>query len=586
MNGTPKETQEASIDSSRSALEFLHRLLTDSPDHPPNLAGLLAELASAFAASAAGLTPLEGSLRLAERGFVSDARAEEVPPSWRDQPELIEKALHSSSALMVPRPAGGSWLLSVCGTAERGGWLLWLEDAGRTHWSAAEASALQLAGQTLVNRLTDEKSRPRWAAQLERDVRQQRLEAAAQLVRRLAHDFGNILTGILGFSELALTQQLSPNSPLHAYLTEVYRAAQNGAQYTNQLRLFARRQATNNRSCSLAAALAEEEKRLRPTLGAEVRLHVDLPPNLPAVALDTEPLRQLLGIVLDNAREAIGGPGLIHVSARAIEVSAAEGRELFGDVRPGPHLEIRIADTGSGLTPEARRQLFVEPFFTTRPRKKGFGLAIAYGIVSANRGGLDLLPRPEGGTLVRILLPQIVTRGSSNVHREKASALDPRSTNHDSRSTNHDPRSPNHDPRSTNHDPRERVLVVDDDPMILQLVTTTLERAGYRVQAVGNAETALISYSGATGDPFHLVLSDVFMPEVNGIDLARSLLILDANVRVLFMSGQVAADFAPQDFTPGRFELLPKPFRPDGLVRAVRSALDRSPAAATAAAPH
>ena len=109
--------------------------------------------------------------------------------------------------------------------------------------------------------------------------------------------------------------------------------------------------------------------------------------------------------------------------------------------------------------------------------------------------------------------------------------------------------------------------------MILKFVTTTLERAGFRVQAAGNAEEALASYSNAAADPFRLVLSDVLMPEVNGIDLAQRLLSRDANVRVLFMSGQAPGEIVQQAFAPGRFELISKPFRPDGLVRAVRAAL-------------
>lgn len=552
MRGTPTETPPAAIDSSRSALEFVHRLLTAPNTAQPNLFDLLGELAAGFAAPAAGLAMLPEGVPLHIHPAPAGGAPTEVALPWREQPSLIEQSLRARTAMTIPRSAGGSYLLSVFGTPEHGGSLLWLEDGERAQWSAGEASALLLAGQVLTRRLAGEEALPRWAEQLDRSVRQQRLEAAASLVRRLAHDFGNILTGILGFSELALTQQLSTHSPLHAYLTEVYRSAQNGAQYTNQLRLFARRQATTSRSCNLTAALVEEEKRLRPSLGAEVCLDIDVPPDLPAVALDAEPLRQLLGIVLDNAREAIAGTGVITVSARTVQVSAAETRDLFGDVRPGTHLEITVADTGSGLPPDVRRQLFTDPFFTTKARKKGFGLAIAYGIVSAHRGGLELFPRSEGGVLVRIVLPAVPDDCGRQANPQSA----------------------------IGKLRAEKILVVDDDPMILQLVTATLTRAGYRVQAVGSAEAALRSYSDAAGDPFGLVLSDVLMPDIDGIDLARRLLVLDAKVRVLFMSGQVPADFATQQFAPGQFDLLPKPFRPDGLVHAVRTALDRLPVAA------
>ncbi len=237
-----------------------------------------------------------------------------------------------------------------------------------------------------------------WVGQLDRRLRRQRMEAAARIVRRLAHDFGNILTGILGFSELALSQQGGPDSSMHLFLTEIHRGAQSGAQYTERLRLFARQETSTKRTCRLADVLGEWKSE-------NVQLKRHLPADLPAVAVEPEALRQVLTIVLDNARESIPGPGVIEISARTVQVEAREAGELFGDVRPGTHLEIRIADNGSGLTPEAQRLLFAEPFFSTKSRKRGFGLATAYGILSGHRGGLELLSRPEGGTIARLIVP-------------------------------------------------------------------------------------------------------------------------------------------------------------------------------------
>lgn len=540
------------LDSSRLVLEFIHRLLILPAGDQTNLDELLKEFAAAFGASAAGVATYPEGVPLSIHPNPSESPSATTLP-WCEQPELIERLQSIRGVLTVPRSAGGSCLVTVLGAPERGGWLLWLEDAGRTQWSANEESLLAMTGHALTHRLTREETPPSWAAQLDRAIRQQRMDAAARIVRRLAHDFGNILTGILGFSELSLAQQLSPSSPLHAYLTEIHRGAQNGAQYTNQLRLFARRQTTSNRSCNLAAVLGEEKARLTPALGTSIQLRLDLPADLPPIAVETEPLRQTLAIVLDNAREAISGPGCIAVSVRVVQLNRGEARELFGEVRPGTHLEIRVADTGSGLTGEAHRQLFAEPFFSTKPRKRGFGLAMAYGLLTAHRGGLELLRRPEGGTIARLVLPVAGGTSVSPVLGSGTSAA---------------PVQPS--PR------RDRVLVVDDDPMILHLITTTLERAGYRVQAVATAAEALKSYSATPADPFRLVLSDVLMPEVNGIDLARQLLARDVNVAVLFMSGQVPAEAMNQAFGPGRFELLTKPFRPEGLIRAVRAAIDRS----------
>jgi CheY-like chemotaxis protein len=195
--------------------------------------------------------------------------------------------------------------------------------------------------------------------------------------------------------------------------------------------------------------------------------------------------------------------------------------------------------------------LFVEPFFTNKARRQGFGLAVAYGLLSAHRGGLSVANAPHGGALARVLFPVAQKPAASSVIPESAPAA-----------------------ADVHND--EKVLVVDDDPMILQFVSMTLEQAGYRVMAVTNADEALDCYASSTGsDQFRLVLSDVVMPRVTGVDLARNLLNHDANARILFMSGQVSPDFPRKDFAEYQFDLLSKPFRPEGLLRAVRGALDR-----------
>lgn len=571
MLGTPTETQVPPLDSSRFALDFVHSLLLSKSEEYASLAELLRALADAFFAPGAGLASFPDGVPLSIHPLVSGVPLGDSFPPWQEQPDWIDNLCRARLALTMPRRAGGSCLATVLGTPQRGCWLLWLEDGVRSHWTDGEASLLALAGQALTRHLTNDDTLPAWAVALDRGSRREHLDAAASVVRRLAHDFGNILTGILGFSELGLAQQFGVNSPLHDYLTEIHRGALHGAEYINQLRTFARRRATSTRSCSVVAVLNEEEKRLRPLLGADIHFHLDCPSELPLVAIDSESLRQALAIVFDNAREAIAGAGVIEVTVRSIQLNALEVGEMFGDVRAGDHVEIRVADSGVGLAPEVRRHLLREPFFSTKTRKRGFGLAMAYGILSAHRGGLDLLPRPEGGTMARLVLPAAVAENKDKretVDVERTESCHAPSGGSRSARPAQQPVQPLTTPR------RERVLVVDDDPMVRQFVSATLERAGFRVQAVGSAEEALTSYCNADADPFRLVLSDVLMPEVNGIDLTQRLLARDANVRVLLMSGQASANLMPPALAPGRVELLSKPFRPDGLVRAVRAAID------------
>jgi signal transduction histidine kinase/CheY-like chemotaxis protein len=530
------EVPEARTPPRGDPLALLRRLLA-APADGEGLASLLKDVAESFAAPAAGLAALSDGRPVLRHG---DGVA--VLP-WDTDPDLIRQARQTPTSRVVPLTVG-SLLLTVVAPGESSGWLLWLEDPHRTTWDETAAD-LTLVGLVLGRRPAGRG--PRWVAHLERLARQQALEQAAIVVRRLAHDFGNVLTGILGFCELSLSQPLPASSHLHAYLTEVLHGAQNGAQLTHLLRLFARRQALDPRPSSLAPVLVEEAA--PPLIGSgATALRVEVAADLPPVALDAEHLRQVLRALLTNAREAARSPAGVVVTARVRRLGVDDALDFYGDVRPGDHIEVTVTDDGPGLSEEASQRLFVEPFYTTKPRRQGFGLAVSYGILHAHRGGLLLSNGPAGGAVARCVIPL----GNGLV-----------------------PPTP---PLATEAGRGEKVLVVDDDPLVLQLVRTTLERAGYRVQSALSAEDALRSYADAVADPFRLVVSDVAMPRIDGIELAVRLRRRDHEARVLFISGQeVVDDRMPRDL-PGRpIDLLPKPFRPEGLLRAVRSALSAGP---------
>lgn len=542
MQGTPAGPDPAPSGAGRRAVDFVCRLLSAS-DGARGLEELAFELADAFGAAAAGLAALEGEPVLVRGPGV--AVTADPPRTPKDgDPELPARALAAPAALTVPRPGGGSVLVTAAAAPGESGWLVWVEDAGRGSWEDPLPAALALAARALARRLSPADAAARWADQVDRTARQQRLEAAAAVARRLAHDFGNVLTGILGFSELSLAQNVPPESSLHRYLTEVHRCAGDGAALTHQLRLFSRRHPVSPKTSDLAAVLREEEARLR-SAGGGPSWRFTLPEDLPPLAIDAEQLRQVLAALLDNAREAAGASGAVRVGARQTSLTTADCLDFFGDARPGEYVEVAVSDDGPGLTPEARRWLFADPFFTTKPRRRGLGLATAYGILHGHKGGLRLRAGRDGGVRAEAVLPVAAPEGAREENDQTGG---------------------------------EKVLVVDDDPRVLQFVAVTLERAGYRVQAVGSAGEALDRYTTAGPDPFRLVVSDVLMPGVNGVDLARRLRGHDPEVRVLFMSGHVGPDFPRTDLEGWQFELLPKPFRVDGLLRAVRGALDRAPA--------
>jgi CheY-like chemotaxis protein len=231
-----------------------------------------------------------------------------------------------------------------------------------------------------------------------------------------------------------------------------------------------------------------------------------------------------------------------------VHLTEASCLDLLGYAGAGPHVEITVVDDGCGLSAEARQRLFAEPFFTDKPRHRGLGLAVAYGILCAHKGGLSVAPGTERGTVARAFLPM----AAASAPLEPARGYKPGLAR------------------------GERVLVVDDDPMILKFCATALEQAGYRVQTAADAADALESYLAAGAEPFRLVVSDVVMPRMSGYDLARRLRDQDAGVGVLLMSGPVVPNPHKEDLAGSPCDFLPKPFRTEGLLDAVRTALDRA----------
>jgi signal transduction histidine kinase/CheY-like chemotaxis protein len=524
-------------DLSRAPLACALRCLDKPGTASLSLNALLTELASAFAATAAGVAQLPGG-----EPIVSSASSEApvaVGP-WRENPELVRQVALSPSALAVDRD-GVHWLLAAVDGSERAEWLLWLCAPATRPWSPSEAAALTLTGQSLARHLRRPKESPRWAQPLLLRRRRQRFEDAALVARRLAHDYGNVLTGIFGFSELALSQ-LPRGGSFASYMKEIHRSVQVGERLTNMLRLLAPRQWPNNAPSRIAAVVADEVRRLHNQFPG-VCLDVTVPPDLPPVNIAAEPLHHVLSQLLDNAAEAIAFMGRIQLLARSVSLSAEECLDLFGTPEPGGHVEIAVQDNGCGLSAEVRKHLLVEPFFTTKTHHRGYGLGVVFGILAAHHGAVVVEPADGCGTRARVYLP-IAPATAPVTIRSAASGGS-----------------------------AARVLVVDDDPMILELVQTTLRRAGYHVETVTSMADAVRCFTEAS-EPFGLVVSDVVMPQGNGFDLARQLRQHDAAVPVLFMSGQVASDPA-RPLSGSGSDLLAKPFGPEGLLRAVRSALER-----------
>ncbi|MCS7270736.1 MAG: ATP-binding protein [Gemmataceae bacterium] len=334
----------------------------------------------------------------------SGVASTEAPP---EAPDALRRLRGGESGIHYSNVDSSGRFFAAISLAGRGLGAVWAESPREQPWGEFEQAYLILTGRVLehapvVQLLAGPLVDPQRL--------HQRLADAAVIAGRMAHDFDNILTGIVGFSDLALP--LVPSgSQAAAYIAEIAKVGQRGIQFTQQLHQLSRSGQYKPTAGSIALALAREEGRLKPQMHPHLRLEKELPVQLPNVALDTNVLQIVLGHILENAIEACPQGGSVRISARVHTLSAAEARTYLGRVRPGDHVVIQVVDSGPGLKPEVRRRLFVEPFFTTKVRHRGLGLAIVYRILWVHEGGINLEPAlpPATGTQVRIALPVATT---------------------------------------------------------------------------------------------------------------------------------------------------------------------------------
>ncbi len=371
-----------------------------------------------------------------------------------------------------------------------------------------------------------------------------RMEAIGQFAGGIAHDFNNMLQVISGFATVA-RHRLPGDHEVHAELEQILRAASRAGQLTRQLLSFSRRQLSQARVIDLNALVGDMHRMLSRLIGEHVRLEVRLDPAALRVRCDPGQLEQVLLNLCVNARDAMpaGGVLTLMVSSAPLDPDDAQ---IHAELAAGDHVHLRVTDTGVGMDAATVERAF-DPFFSTKATGQGTGLGLAtvYGIVRQCGGAVWIDSAPGRGTSVNICLPG--TEAPADVA----------------------PLPPAHAMREGRG---ETVLVVEDEPMVRRLAVQLLERHGYRVMEAVDGDDGLRVYEAAAG-AIALVLTDVVMPSLNGVEMVNRIAQQHPGVRALFMtawSGD-AIPAAMQRYAA----VLDKPFTPEALLTAVRSALDR-----------
>jgi two-component system cell cycle sensor histidine kinase/response regulator CckA len=361
----------------------------------------------------------------------------------------------------------------------------------------------------------------------------QKIESIGRLAGGVAHDFNNMLGIIIGQTELA-QGNVTSGLPLSENLHEIRKAAERSADLTRQLLAFARKQVVAPKVLDLNETLAGMLRMLRTLIGEHIDLVWNPAERVWPIRMDPSQVDQILANLCVNSRDAIADVGQITIETKNVtfdEDHCAYRPELF----PGDFVMMAVSDDGSGMDKETVDKIF-EPFFTTKGLGKGTGLGLAtvYGIVKQNDGFINVYSEPGFGSTFKIYLPRHTARTEQVRH--------------------------------------ETILLVEDMPEILAMVSLMLERTGYRVMAVPTPGEAL-RVAGEYGGEIHLLISDVIMPGMNGRILAEKITSLHPEIKRLFMSGYTDNVIAHHGVLNEGVHFIQKPFSIKSLAAKVREAL-------------
>jgi len=394
--------------------------------------------------------------------------------------------------------------------------------------------------------ITDRKRTEEEKVQLEAQYRQaQKMESVGCLAGGVAHDYNNALTTIMGFTELAM-MDADPKGSLHSDLNQVLKAGRRARDITRQLLAFARKQTIAPKVLDLNQDIESVLKMIRRLIGEDIDLVWFPVKNLWPVKMDPSQVDQILANLCVNARDAIEGVGKITIESDMVVLDADYCSDHAGFI-PGEFVLLSISDNGCGMDKKTLNKVF-EPFFTTKAVDKGTGLGLStvYGIVKQNNGFINVYSEPGKGTTIKIYLPR--HDGKVDKIQEKSTAKTPQGHG-------------------------ETILLVEDDMPILKLAEKILTGLNYKVLIADTPKEAMRLAKEYT-DKIHLLVADVVMPGMNGLELANNLQSLYPDLKRIFMSGYTANAIAHHGVLEDGVHFIQKPFSKIDLATIVRKVLD------------
>lgn len=382
--------------------------------------------------------------------------------------------------------------------------------------------------------------------QLEAQLHQaQKMEAVGRLAGGVAHDFNNMLSVILGYTDIILSK-LTPVDPLYKDMKEIRGAAERSANLTRQLLAFSRRQTIAPEVIDLNQQLKAMGRLLHRILGEDIQMEFLLSPDLWPIRMDPAQIDQIVANLAVNSRDAMPDGGWLSLETANVVLDEAYCSRHIG-FKPGMYVLLAVSDSGCGMDKKTLEHIF-EPFFTTKGPGKGTGLGLAtvYGIVKQNNGFINVYSEPGQGTTLKVYIPMHV--GGEEASRIAVGEKGPAGGT-------------------------ETILLAEDEEQLRRLVKTILERSGYTVIDAAGPGEAIVACEKHSSD-IHLLLTDVVMPAMNGSELEHRIRNLRPNIKALFMSGYTSNAIAHHGVLDRGVHFLQKPFTREMLLKKVRKVLD------------
>jgi PAS domain S-box-containing protein len=383
---------------------------------------------------------------------------------------------------------------------------------------------------------------------LEEQLRQaQKMESIGRLAGGIAHDFNNLLTVILGYSDILL-METELDEMQRIYAEEIKRSSQRAASLTQQLLAFSRKQILQPKVFNLNTLFRDLEMMLRRLIGEDINLKTCLSENLGLIKADPGQIEQVIMNIALNARDAMLNGGDLSIETSNIQFNKNHYKSN-PEVKFGNYVLLSMKDTGHGMDEETIKHIF-EPFFTTKGIGKGTGLGLAtvYGIVKQSDGYIYVESERNRGTLFKIYLPCVdESIGKDYLAREKR-------------------------PEGGH----ETILLVEDEEDVRKMITSMLRSFGYTVVEAKDGREAMLRSARFKKKPIHLVITDVVMPGMSGIALAKQLLHKRNDMKVLYISGYTDNAEIQSELMEKDMPILKKPFSPKSLAHKVRKVLDKS----------